>query len=184
MRRPFINTAYAVALAGAMLSGSMLAMASSAKAQTATAVPTAAKSPVSLLSVVKIERVELDATGKEKLALRDPKDVVVVPGDKVLFTLNVSNSGAVAASGFRATNQIPGPVIFVSAAEDWADVSVDGGTNWGKLGELRVMTKAVDTGADVLRAAAAEDVTHVRWVFADAIAPASKRSVSYRGIVK
>ena len=175
-----MKTAYAVALAGAMLSGSMLAMAGSARAQ----VVPAAKPPVSLSSDVKIERVERDATNKEKVALRDPKDVVVVPGDKVVFTLNVSNAGTVAASGFRATNPIPAPVTFVAVTEDWAEVSVDGGASWGKLASLMVKSKAADTGVEALRDAVPDDVTHVRWVFADAIAPGTKSSVSYRGVVK
>jgi hypothetical protein len=29
-----------------------------------------------------------------------------------------------------------------------------------------------------------QDVTHVRWIFADAIAPGATRTVSYRGVVK
>jgi uncharacterized repeat protein (TIGR01451 family) len=133
---------------------------------------------------VKIERTELDAAGKEKTVLRDPKDVVIVPGDRVLFTLSVSNSGSEPASGFRAVNPIPGAVTFIAVAEDWAEVSVDNGINWGKLSAMSVKTKAADTGIETARAAAAEDVTHVRWVFAEAIAPGAKNSVSYRGVVK
>lgn len=169
------KAAQVVWFAGAMLAGSVLA--GSANAQTA-------KPPVTLSSDVKIERTERDAAGKEKLVLRDPKDVVVVPGDNVIFTLNVNNSGAVAASGFRATNPIPQPVTFVAVSEDWAEVSVDGGTNWGKLASLKVKSKAEDTGTEQIRMAGPEDVTHVRWVFANAIAPSSNRSVSYRGVVK
>ena len=116
--------------------------------------------------------------------LRDPKDVIVVPGDRVVFTLNVSNSGTEPAAGFRATNPIPAPVAFVAVTEDWAEVSVDNGVNWGKLATLSVKAKAADTGADIVRAAAAQDVTHVRWVFTEAIAPGSKTAVSYRGVVK
>ncbi len=144
----------------------------------------AAQSPVTLSSEAQIERIELDAAGKEKSVLFDPKNVIIVPGDKVVFTLNVNNSGAVPAAGFRATNPIPGPVAFVAVREDWAEVSVDGGATWGKLASLTVKAKAADTGVEQMRAAGPEDVTHVRWVFANAIAPSSKTSVSYRGVVK
>lgn len=163
-----------LALAGAVLAASTAA----ANAQT-----TAAQ-PVVLTSEVKIERVEVDAAGKEKVTLYTPKDIAVVPGDKVVFMLEVINTGAAPAAGFRATNPMPGAVQFASVAEDWADVSVDGGTNWGKLPALKVKTKAADGTAQVERAAGAEDVTHVRWVFADAIAPGAKRKLSYRGVVK
>ncbi|MEP7351176.1 MAG: hypothetical protein ABI668_14650 [Sphingorhabdus sp.] len=175
----FVKTAYAAMLTGAMLSGSVLAMADSAQAQTA-----GAASPVNLTSDARIERVEIDAAGKEKVTLYTPKDVVVVPGDKVVFTLEVVNKGAEPAAGFRATNPMPGAVQFISVREDWADVSVDGGANWGKLDALKVKAKAADSGAEIERAAASEDVTHVRWIFADAIAPGVKMTVSYRGVVK
>lgn len=175
MKKNLSKAVYALALAGAMLTGGVFA-AGEVQAQTAA-------SPVTLTSDVKIERVEVDAAGKEKATLHEPKSVVITPGDKVLFTLEVTNTGTQPASGFRATNPMPAAVQFVSVAEDWADVSIDGGTNWGKLSALKVKTKD-GAGADVERAAGVEDVTHVRWVFADAIAPGAKRTISYRGVVK
>lgn len=179
MKTKFLNAAYALALGAAFVSGTVMA-AGEARGQTVAA----AKSPVNLSSDVKIERTELDAAGKEKTVLREPKDVIVVPGDRVVFTLSVTNSGAESASGFRATNPIPGPVTFIAVTEDWADVSVDGGKSWGKLAAMTVKVNAADTGVETMRAATAEDVTHVRWVFADAIAPGAKTAVSYRGVVK
>jgi uncharacterized repeat protein (TIGR01451 family) len=156
-------------------------------AQSAPAVPApaaATPSPVTLTSDVKIERVEVDANGKETVTLHAPKSVVVVPGDKVLFTLEVTNTGAQPAAGFRATNPMPGPVQFVSVAEDWAEVSVDGGKVWGKLAALKVMTVPAEGAAPAERAADIADVTHVRWIFPEAIAPGGKRKISYRGVIK
>jgi uncharacterized repeat protein (TIGR01451 family) len=171
--KTYIIFAAALALSG--LSGS-------AYAQTAPA--PAAASPVTLTSDVKIERVEVDASGKETVTLHTPKSVVVVPGDKVLFTLEVKNTGAQPAAGFRATNPMPGPVQFVSVAEEWAEVSVDGGNVWGKLSALKVKTVPADGTAPVERAADVADVTHVRWIFPDAIAPGGTRKISYRGVIK
>jgi uncharacterized repeat protein (TIGR01451 family) len=167
----------ACAFATLSLSG-MLPDTAIAQAQNAT------PSPVALTSDVKIERVTIDAAGKEQVTLHTPKSLVVVPGDKVLFTLEVTNNGMQPASGFKATNPIPAAVKFTSVAEDWADVSVDGGVTWGKLALLTVKPKNADGTADVERAAAAADVTHVRWVFADTIAPGAKRAISYRGEVR
>lgn len=169
-----MKTLSALAAAAALFSGV-------AHAQTA---PAPAASPVTLTSDVKIERVEVDAAGKEKITLYAPKQVVVVPGDKVLFTLQVTNTGAQPAAGFRATNPMPAPVQFVSVTEDWAEVSVDGGNVWGKLAALKVKTTPTDGTAAVERAADFADVTHVRWVFPDAIAPGGKRNISYRGVIK
>ena len=163
------------------LAAAALLFSGVAYAQTA---PAPAASPVTLTSDVKIERVEIDAAGKEKVSLYAPEQVVVVPGDKVLFTLQVTNTGAQPAAGFRATNPMPAPVQFVSVTEDWAEVSVDGGNIWGKLAVLKVKTAPTDGTAAVERAADFADVTHVRWVFPDAIAPGGKRNISYRGVIK
>ncbi len=170
-----LDVAYAAGLLGAALAGTLLATGS-AKAQTANAVVIA--------SEAQIERSVTAADGKERTKLHNPKDVIVVPGDRVIFTLKYSNKGTTPAAGFRATNPMPAPVQFLSTAEDWAEVSVDGGSHWGKLSDLQVPVKSVDGGRDSLRAATAEDVTHVRWVFSKAIAPGTSGTVSYRGMIK
>lgn len=139
---------------------------------------------VVLTSEAMIERTQIDANGKESQTLKQPKDVIVVPGDRVVFTLRYVNKGSDPAVDFRATNPMPGPVQFVSVAEDWAEVSVDGGATWGKLANLKITVKGVDSAADSLRPASAEDVTHVRWVFAAPIPPGAEGSVSYRGLIK
>lgn len=143
-----------------------------------------ARSPISLTSDVKIERVEVGPNGREIVKLFTPNDIAVVPGDKVLFTLQVQNSGVEPVPGFVATNPMPAPVRFTSATESWADVSVDGGLTWGKLTNLKVKTKDAAGTAEVERAAGPEDVTHVRWVFVDPIAAGAKKTISYRGVVK
>lgn len=139
---------------------------------------------VALSSEAMIERQEIGADGKERIVLKQPKDVIVVPGDRVVFTLRYVNKGSEPAADFRAVNPMPGPVQFVSVAEDWAEVSVDGGKSWGKLADLKVLVAGEDGAAATLRAAAAEDVTHVRWIFAKPIAPGAEGTISYRGMVK
>ena len=65
-----------------------------------------------------------------------------------------------------------------------ATLVVDGGKSWGKLADLKVSVAGKDGAAATLRAAAAEDVTHVRWIFAKPIAPGAEGTISYRGMVK
>jgi uncharacterized repeat protein (TIGR01451 family) len=169
------DAGYGVALIGSALFGSLVA-AGTARAQTA--------NQVTISSEAQIERVEISKDGKQHVAFKKPGDVIVVPGDKVVFTLKYANLGGTPATGFKATNPMPGPVQFLGAAEDWAEVSVDGGPIWGRLSTLTVKAKSVDGLADTVRPAQVEDVTHVRWVFATAIAPGAKGSVSYRGVIK
>ena len=169
---------YAAALAGAACIGSLAAYAAPANAQAADA------ARVVLSSDALIERTEIGPDGKEKSTLNKPADVVITPGDRVVFTLKYKNQGSLPATAFRATNPMPGPVQFISALEDWAEVSVDGGKNWGKLADLKVQAKSADGLTDTKLSAAVEDVTHVRWVFANAIPPGGEGTLSYRGVVK
>ncbi len=189
------KSVYALALIAAATSGSLLALASTAKAQAPIAAAAAAaqsKPAVSLASEVFVERKIVDAAGKETVSLKKPGEVVIVPGDRVVFKTSYKNNGADAATGFRATNPMPGPIQFVSAREDWAEVSVDGGVTWGKLAALMVTPKAeaVAEGtapvatAPAARAATEADVTHVRWVFNDPIPAGAGGEVSYIGFVK
>jgi uncharacterized repeat protein (TIGR01451 family) len=174
-----IHTLYAAALAFAALTGSIIASVQAAHAQTAQA-----KAGMTITSIAMVERIEKDKLGLEKKILKSPKDVIVVPGDHVVFTLSYANKGAEAAEGFRATNPMPGAVQFISATEDWAEMSVDGGQNWGKLADLVVKVTTQNGAPETTRPAHPEDVTHVRWVFSDLIAPGVKGAVSYRGIIK
>ena len=169
---------YAAALAGAACIGSLAAYAAPANAQTADA------ARVVLISDAMIERVEIGPDGKEKSALKNPSEVIITPGDRVVFTLKYKNQGALPANAFRATNPMPAPVQFISAVEEWAEVSVDGGKVWGKLADLKVRAKSSDGLTDIVRTAAVEDVTHVRWVFTNAIPPGGEGTLSYRGVVK
>lgn len=169
---------------GKLASLALLGVVAAPAAEVVAAPVVAVTNSVVLSSEAMIERVEIGADGQERVVLKQPKDVIVVPGDRVVFTLRYVNKGTEAASGFRATNPMPGPVQFVSAAEDWAEVSADGGITWGKLPELKVGVKGIDGAPATVRAAAPEDVTHVRWVFSAPIAPGAEGTVSYRGLIK
>jgi uncharacterized repeat protein (TIGR01451 family) len=151
---------------------------------TQASVPVDRNNSVILSSEAMIERTETGTDGKERVVAKQPKDVIVIPGDRVIFTLTYVNNGAEPATGFRATNPMPGPVQFVSAAEPWAEVSVDGGKSWGRLDQLKVTKAGIEGATAELRAATAEDVTHVRWVFSSPIAPGAKGSLSFRGVIK
>jgi uncharacterized repeat protein (TIGR01451 family) len=191
MKMFFGKLAYASALMLSVGSVSLFAVSGQAIAQTA-------KPAVRLSSVAMIERIETDATGQTKTALHKPSDVVVVPGDIVIFTLSYNNTTNQPATGFSATNPMPGPIQFINAAEDWAEVSVDGAKSWGKLSDLKVTDTPSETmnteeagdpatksaPAPSIRAATPADVTAVRWVFANAIAPGQTGNLTFRGVVK
>ena len=192
---------YAAALGLAAVVGGT--MATQAMAQDGSA----ARKAVEIKSNVMLERVETDDNGAETIELVNPAadGVVVVPGDGLLVTLTYTNTGADSAENFRAVNPINKAIRVTSISEDWAEVSVDGGTTWGKLETLTVMdsvpepdASASDTVADEVsgdvtapetlpaspRAAQMSDITHIRWTFADPIPAGASGNVSFRGVVK
>jgi uncharacterized repeat protein (TIGR01451 family) len=145
----------------------------------AAAAPALAYSPnnVSLASDVFVERTEIDANGKARTTLEEPK--VVVPGDRLVFVLNYQNKGKAPATNFVVTNPLPGAVLYQGSADSSAIVSIDGGRNWGALSDLTVRDK---DGS--VRFARMDDVTHVRWIIAQPIPANGAGKLMFRGIVK
>lgn len=149
---------------------------------------------VKIESDVKVERTEKDASGNDQVTLHTPSDVKVIPGDKLLFVNAYRNTGATPVTGFVVSNPIHPAVTFTEVSENWAVVSVDGGKSFGKLTDLTVAitpdatadkTDAATTEPVALtRAAQPSDVTHIRWVFADAIPGGASGKLQFRGVVK
>jgi hypothetical protein len=179
------NFYYASALVLSALSGTFVANATKAYAQSerAAAAP-AANSDVTLSSDIMVERVSVDDKGREIVTLKSPKDAVVVPGDKLVIRLHYMNHSKGPVEGFRATNPISNAVEFVTVAEDWAELSVNNGANWGKLSDISVEETDVATRAVLKRSATAKDVTTIRWTFAKPLQPGEKGTVSFRGVIK
>ncbi len=103
----------------------------------------------------------------------------VVPGTEVLYVITYKNDGDQAAEKVIVTNPVPKELEYVSAAsiagESAAEVSVDGGKNYGALSRLTV------TGADgKSRPATSSDVTHVRWSLKSVVKPGEEGKVSFR----
>ena len=138
--------------------------------------PALAANSVSLENEVFVERV-VEENGKQTTKLEAPK--VVVPGDKLVFIISYKNDGAEPATAFVVTNPLPPSIAYEGVEGTLALVSVDGGTNYGQLAALKI--KQPD-GTD--RAAAAGDVTHIRWTFTQAIPAGGAGKLSFRGVVK
>lgn len=105
---------------------------------------------------------------------------VVVPGDRVRVTLTFTNNSTAPATGVNITNPIPEGLAF-NRTDDIRDfsVSVDDGKSFGSLASLTV---PVENAAP--RAAISSDVTHVRWLWSQAVAPQQSRSVAFFALVK
>lgn len=135
-----------------------------------------AASPISLNGDVKAVKVITAADGTERTELVAP--TTIVPGDRLIFGTDYTNSGTETVTNFVVTNPLPAAVRLAPDADAALDVSVDGGKTWGALGALTV---ANPDGTS--RPAGHADVTHVRWELAS-IAPGAKGRLAYPAIIR
>ncbi len=135
-----------------------------------------AASAVALSSAVFVERILPDSNGRSKTILQAP--TIVAPGDKLVFILSYHNEGQTPANSFVVTNPMPSAVAYQGAADSNAEVSIDGGKDWGMLASLKVL----EDGR--WRSARPEDVTHVRWALKQSIPAGAQGKLSFRGIVR
>ena len=93
-------------------------------------------------------------------------------GDRVVTIVSWHRAGGDGA--FTITNPRPPAIAYQASAQEDQEVSVDGGRNWGRLGELRIAG----------RVATPEDVTHMRWRVPASSAARGKGRIAYSGIVR
>lgn len=94
------------------------------------------------------------------------------PGDRVVTVVTWYRLGG--NGGFTVTNPLPRSLSYQGSASDDEEVSIDGGRNWGRLGDLRI-------GA---RQATPQDITHVRWHIPANRAAAGQGRITYSGIIR
>ncbi len=113
----------------------------------------AQESPIKLEADVKAVVETIDENGQSRVELAKPG--TIVPGDRILFGTNYTNTGTEPAENFTMTNPLPGQVRLAPDADPELIVSVDAGTTWGRLTELLVSEEDGTT-----RPARHGDVTH------------------------
>jgi uncharacterized repeat protein (TIGR01451 family) len=107
----------------------------------------------------------------------------VVSGDRVLYTLEVRNTGVTTAPPPRVDFPIPTHTWYIaqSAVGPGTEItfSVDNGSSFDREENLRV------TGADgEMRQAVANDYTHIRWQLKNSLKANSVALVRFRVLVK
>ena len=139
------------------------------------------KNGVEIRAVAEVEvKVKNDAGVEETKRVPASK---VPPGVAVIYTLHADNKGSKPADDVVVTDPIPEHMDYVDGSASTQGTkltfSVDGGKTWAAKDKLMVKGK---DGA--LRAAAAEEITHIRWQFEKPIAPGESRSVEFRARVE
>ena len=135
---------------------------------------------LAIKTVAEVEtRVMQDGLEVVKLAPADR----VVPGDEVIYTVEIRNIGAATVSAPIVSNPIPTHMAYVadSATAPGAEVSysIDGGQNFDRPENLRL----VGTDGHV-RQAIDKDYTHIRWKLKNPLKSHSVAFARFRAVVK
>lgn len=130
----------------------------------------AAQSAIAIQRSVYLENRTVDARGASLRSLEPAAELK--RGDVVVLMLEWNAPGK--TDKFVVTSRIPRDLAFRRAGGKHAQVSIDGGRNWGELGLLRAGN----------RKATAEDVTHLRWHVSNADAALGRGMLTYSAIVR
>jgi uncharacterized repeat protein (TIGR01451 family) len=135
------------------------------------------------LSVKAIAEVEITAVERGREIVRLLPADRVVPGDQVIYTVEIRNQGAMTLPPPKVDYPIPEHMRYVedTAAGPGADVSfsVDGGRTFDRAESLKV------TGVDGRkRPATAADYTHIRWQLKHTLKGNSVAFARFRAVVK
>lgn len=136
--------------------------------------------PLAIRSIAEVES-RLIVAGREVVKLI-PADRVA-PGDRVIYTLEVRNTGATVLDSPVVTHPVPEHMRYVadSAVGPGAEVSysIDGGRSFERAENLKV------PGADGRpRPAVAADYTDIRWQLKNSLKANSVAFVRFRALVK
>jgi hypothetical protein len=135
------------------------------------------------LSVRAIAEVEVVTLNGERETVKLAAADRVVPGDQVIYTLEIRNKGAMSLPPPRIDYPVPEHMRYLddTAAGPGAEItySVDGGHSFDRPENLKV------TGPDgQRRTASAADYTHIRWQLKNILKGKSVAFARFRAVVK
>lgn len=144
----------------------------------AMATPAIAAGPLQVVSKVSVETKQRAADGTTRVSWNPTRKAI--PGDRMMFTLAYNNTGSQPISGLVLDNPVPNGIAYRGPADGspTPEVSIDGQA-YGALATLH--TRAAD---GTLRAATADDVTHVRWRLNAPVTAGAKGQVSFQAVLK
>jgi uncharacterized repeat protein (TIGR01451 family) len=141
----------------------------------------AAPGQISLKTEAFVETQVTDADGTVR-TVREPASAVF-PGTEVIYVMSFTNVGTQAADDLVINDPVPSATRYKAGSafgnSSVSEFSVDGGTEYGRLGRLSVLG---DDGKP--RPATPSDVTHVRWLVNYTLKPGDTGSVGFRAVVE
>ena len=131
-------------------------------------------------TVVQKEQVSVGEDGERQVTLVPAE--TVVPGENVVYTITFTNISSDAADNVVITNPIAESLTYIdgSAFGPGAEIlfSVDNGSTFAQRDELTV------TEEGVVRAASAEDFTHIRWVMQQELAAGAQGVARFSAVLE
>ena len=135
---------------------------------------------LNVTTVVQKEEVTVNDAGKAETQLVAAE--IVVPGDRVVYTITFQNISEDAAENVVITNPIADSLTYVdgSAFGPGTEIqfSIDGGQSFAARDAL-----TVDENGDV-RPAEAKDFTHIRWVMKQDLAVGAQGMARFAAVLK
>ncbi len=129
---------------------------------------------------VEVAIVSIDDQGEQSVAYQIAEEVA--PGDEIRYVLNYANDGGDAASNVRLDMPVPTEINLIEGSVEAGSAnvtySIDSGETFSARGDLTISVNGQ------VRTATAEEITHIRWSFADSIAPGDIGTISYRGVLQ
>ncbi len=135
------------------------------------------------LSIRAIAEVEVSALNGARETVKLARADRVVPGDQVIYTLEIRNKGAMSLPPPRVDYPIPEHMRYLddTAAGPGADItySIDGGRTFDRPENLQVIAPDGQK-----RPATAADYTHIRWQLKHILKGGSVAFARFRAVVK
>jgi uncharacterized repeat protein (TIGR01451 family) len=135
---------------------------------------------IELKSVAQTEQEVLDEKGQKVRRLTPPASIV--PGTQVVWTITASNVCEKAAGNVLIDNPVPEHMSYVADSALGAGATI----SYSLDGKRYAAPEALEVreAADKVRAARADEYTHIRWSFQNAIAPGQVAIARFRAVVK
>lgn len=129
---------------------------------------------------VEVAMVSLDENGERQVIYTVADEIA--PGSELRYVLTYDNQADVAATGVRLVMPVPKQITLIEGSADQADIAVAYSADNGATFTSRANLTVLEDGE--LQPASTEDITHLRWTFAEAIEPGTSGKLTYSGILQ
>lgn len=128
-----------------------------------------------------VERVVTTTDADGNVSVDFQEAATVVPGETLAYWLSYDNGADAAADSVVLTVPVPENVTYiedsVSRSAAPPAFSADGGVTFVPRDELKVSIDGVE------RQALSEEITHIRWAFAEPIAPGETGRLGFQAVL-